>query len=381
MIKKFTVLIVCTLVAFVGKPGIAAGYRIRELPLLMVGGGNRAHAINDAGQVAGSASYAQGKENTVLWVKEHAVVWDPEGVIKDLGCLPGGNMSWANDINDAGQIVGWSNATSTEQLRDKHAVLWEKDGSVKEILAIPDDESSEALAINNRGQVVGRRSRGAFLWSAETGMVDLKPQGSAVAINDSGQIAGCRYNADMKPRPVMWDSNGNGKDLTPVLGDGDTSISAINESGDIVGTRTKDGRNAAFLWSPSGGLTELGTLPDPPVFVGSISPPPLPGTQAASVNDQGQVVGWYYGKQTKCWGFYWSSSVGMLSFGPPPRKEQPKTEDMGGDGTKRTLKFSQCVLFVGRYDYGSDWSALRDINNKGVIIGSVNGRASVWTPE
>jgi probable HAF family extracellular repeat protein len=43
--------------------------------------------------------------------------------LTDLGTL-GGKDSLANEINDAGQIVGWSNTTPDENSAS-HAVLWE----------------------------------------------------------------------------------------------------------------------------------------------------------------------------------------------------------------------------------------------------------------
>jgi probable HAF family extracellular repeat protein len=42
--------------------------------------------------------------------------------ITDLGTLPGGQFSQANDINDLGQVVGYGDSASGEY----HAVLWTK---------------------------------------------------------------------------------------------------------------------------------------------------------------------------------------------------------------------------------------------------------------
>ena len=76
------------------------------------------------------------------------------GVMQDLGALPGGSRSYANDISDTGLIVGWSyNAQSqaraalfTEgQVIDLNTLLPANSGWVLQ----------QAFAINNFGQVTG----------------------------------------------------------------------------------------------------------------------------------------------------------------------------------------------------------------------------------
>ena len=59
-----------------------------------------AYGINDAGQVVGYSTTANGQT--------HAFITGPDGVgMTDLGTL-GGNYSYAFGINDAGQVVGHS---------------------------------------------------------------------------------------------------------------------------------------------------------------------------------------------------------------------------------------------------------------------------------
>jgi len=71
--------------------------------------------------------------------------------ITDLGTLPGREASEANDINDRGQVVGFSRTASYS---DHHAFLWEN-GEMTDLGALPGTDRSEASDINNRGQVVG----------------------------------------------------------------------------------------------------------------------------------------------------------------------------------------------------------------------------------
>lgn len=124
----------------------------RPIPLASspaAGEGASATAINNRGQVAGNASVAG---------STHAVLWQ-NGTVRDLGTLPGDELSFCNDINDRGQIVG----TSGVQPNFYHAVLWEA-GVVIDLGALPGDNASGAFGINNRGQVVGYSGDHAVVW-------------------------------------------------------------------------------------------------------------------------------------------------------------------------------------------------------------------------
>ena len=116
----------------------------------------------------------------------------------DLGDLPGGNdFSIAYDINEDGQVVGYSRAATGAR-----GVLWDS-GTMTDLGDLPGGtDSSVAYGINEAGQVVGYgqvvAGTSAFLWEAGTGMRaldDLIDPASgwsifdARAINDAGQIA------------------------------------------------------------------------------------------------------------------------------------------------------------------------------------------------
>ena len=70
--------------------------------------------------------------------------------IQDLGNL-GRPSAGATDINELGQVIGWSQTLSWET----HAFLWEN-GIVTDLGTLPGAFESSALGINNRGQIVGR---------------------------------------------------------------------------------------------------------------------------------------------------------------------------------------------------------------------------------
>jgi probable HAF family extracellular repeat protein len=94
----------------------------------------------------------------------------PSYKMVDLGNL-GGTISQAMDINERGQVVGYSNVSAY----DWHAFLWEK--GVMTDLGTLGGRWSSALAINNKGQIVGYSNTAsgdlhAFLWEDGV-MIDL----------------------------------------------------------------------------------------------------------------------------------------------------------------------------------------------------------------
>ena len=156
-----------------------------------------AWAINNLGQVVGEStitSYGYG----------HAFLFDGKTMI-DLGTLggegsyQGATSSSAQDINDLSEIAGWAFTTEGAY----HAFRWRK--GTMEDLGTLGGSNSKAFGINNHGEVVGHSQIGAddsfdaFLYRNGTmiNLYDLIPADSgwtylscANDINDSGQIVG-----------------------------------------------------------------------------------------------------------------------------------------------------------------------------------------------
>lgn len=108
------------------------------------GGGGQANAINNLGITVGLSP-------THEFHHFHAVSWDRNGDITDLGTLPGGNMSAANGISDRGEVVG----SSADADGAGHAVTWSRGGAISELPDLPGGEYGEALAVSDSGFVVG----------------------------------------------------------------------------------------------------------------------------------------------------------------------------------------------------------------------------------
>ena len=81
-----------------------------------------------------------------------AALWDAALGPRELGVLPVVVVSAAYGLNDAGQVVGWSEAVD-----GNHAFLWD-DGQMIDL------GSGTAVDINNAGQIVGWSNR-ASIWS------------------------------------------------------------------------------------------------------------------------------------------------------------------------------------------------------------------------
>ena len=85
---------------------------ITDLGTLPGGGYSYGREINELGQVAGYSETASGREHAFLW---------QNGKMRDLGTL-GGHNSYGREINNHGQVVGISSTASGRV----HAVVWSK---------------------------------------------------------------------------------------------------------------------------------------------------------------------------------------------------------------------------------------------------------------
>lgn len=200
----------------------------------------RAINDNDPVQVAGSTSWSGGSDTI-------AFIWS-EGVFTDLPAI-GGAYSEAVDLNDLGQVVGWS----VDASGNWYATLWNAGGGPAINLGALGGNRSRAEGINNLGQVVGWAKNAAaqnraFLYR-DGQMFDLSslipPDAGwnylreAEAINDAGQITGFGY--------IEGSTYERGFLLTPVCRPGD-----LDCDGDV----DPDDFNifAGCLTGPNGGV-------------------------------------------------------------------------------------------------------------------------------
>jgi probable HAF family extracellular repeat protein len=298
-------------------------------PVSLVNGEPTENFINHAGTIVGGAdTFIPTSEpgcynpvnNNDCFIS-HAFVWS-DGSLIDLGTLHGGIFSYAEGINNRGEIAGVSENGRIDPASGNprfHAVLWES-GKIKDLGTLG-GMSSFAGSINNRGQVMGvslndvpdpysivglcsgttlTQTRG-FLWEhgKKQDLVSLGgPDSFPIFLNERGQVAGMSatsYNlASLNfcanpPIPVpamdpfLWE-NGKMQDLgnfggTNPFGLFSGFVSGLNNQGQVAGTMTSvgDQSSRAFFWDGES-LSDLGTLG---------------GSAAVSygLNEKGEVVG------------------------------------------------------------------------------------------
>lgn len=253
-------------------------------------------ALNDAGQVVGRILFQASGSHAFLWTRTDG--------LKDLGTMPGSSTpdAMATAISENGQVVGWARVTSG----DYHAFRWTPATGMNDLGTLPGARHSFASGVNNAGDVVGSSNASdglrPFRWSAERGMetltADAASFGQATAINESGQVAGV-LTLPGDPYPldyagaVMWTASGVKTDIVKCseYPDCQAASYAINSSGFVVGTTGSH----AFIW------TNEGMKLVPGVPTGGFS-------AALAINDSETVVGMVFGAAQR--GFIWSQSGG-----------------------------------------------------------------------
>lgn len=149
-----------------------------------------AAAMNARGEIVGTTWIGSSERG---WVASRGSPLAP------LPLPPGRASSWANDINDAGEIVGTvGTAVYGDPRYGAVAALWTPNGSggytVTELGKLPGDIGSSASALNDVGDIVGFSHDGTFqraVWFAAGGVQDISdlvfdPQ----AINDQRVLVG-----------------------------------------------------------------------------------------------------------------------------------------------------------------------------------------------
>jgi probable HAF family extracellular repeat protein len=249
-----------------------------------------------------------------------AAIWEYER-LSPLPLLPGGNNSYALDMNARRQVVGFSDTgvydldcaapiagvpfRSTAGFRFQ-AVIWEPNGAVRPLAPLDRENGvAFALGINNRGQVVGVSgvcattapppyvsTGNAVLWERDGTPIDLGslggPSAGASAINDRGDVSGTSATADGSVRPFLWTPESrtllqlNPPEGFPVAING--CCKTINDRREIVGFMFNADftQQHAFLWK-DGVMVDLNDL----------IPKGLPWIlqSAAGINASGQIAG------------------------------------------------------------------------------------------
>jgi probable HAF family extracellular repeat protein len=200
-----------------------------------------ATGINDAGQVVGFSDVG-------------SFITGPKGIgMTDLEILKG-QTNYAYGINDAGQVVGY---TSPIRSAIRHAFITGPNGAGMTDLGAFGGDYSDARGINTTGQVVGiastEDSPGTFRQHAfitgpnGVGMTIIDTRTVvAASINDTGQVVG--GGVGIPGNAFITGANGVGMTVLGTLGGDWGNASAINDTGQVAGNSyTATGHNHAFI--------------------------------------------------------------------------------------------------------------------------------------
>jgi len=270
-------------------------YAVKDLGALRAAGhSSTGLAINNFGQVAGISTVDD------IGIFQHGFLYS-DGKMTEIGPSTGDDnfdhpytTIFANGINDLGQVVGASflydpNGTCCNRTI---AFLY-RNGKFTDLGSLGGTFGS-AMAVNDLGQVTGQYSIAgdsashAFLYSGgkmrDLGTLPGFANSIGMGINILGQVVGYAYTGDPFDgmRAFLY-SNGKMKDLGVLPGFTNSKAYAINNLGQITGGSFSNfdpdtGQSGhVFLYS-SGKMRDLGAFMDAESF----------GT---SINDLGEIVG------------------------------------------------------------------------------------------
>jgi probable HAF family extracellular repeat protein len=247
---------------------------LKDLGTLNGGVQSFAYALNDAGQLAGSASPAGGSLHAVFY---------GGGAITDLFAQLGAPAS-AYGINARGDAAGGRRDASGST----HAYRLPASG-VAQDLGTLGGSTSQAYGINTFGDVTGfahlpSEDNHAFLYDTR-GLVDLGTFGGSSSVGygiaPSGEVVGSAYLAGNAGPHAFVHDGVTMRDLG-TLGGGSSSALAINAAGAIVGEASNtQGASRAFVYA-TGTMIDLNSVTTG--LGGSVL------TTATAINDAGQIV-------------------------------------------------------------------------------------------
>jgi probable HAF family extracellular repeat protein len=237
--------------------------------------------------------------------------------VVDLGTL-GGSLSWAYDLNNSNQVVGYSTDPSGRDraflFTDANANGAADAGEMLNLGVLAGDEASYAYGVNDLGQAVGTSRTAPLGADGDERAVRFNPGGTPTSlgvgagsngygstasdISDSAQVVGGVLSG-FNYVPFVRSAGGT---VTTFTLPGPYNVwgeaRAVNNAGQVVGYSGSPVGDSGFIRSPSGTLTPVG-----------FANPALPYNYAWDVNDAGQVAGEGFNGAGDYRAFLWQSGV------------------------------------------------------------------------
>jgi probable HAF family extracellular repeat protein len=244
--------------------------------------------------------------------------------------------------------------------------------------------SCRAVALNERGQIVincyrGSDTRRAFLWQngklIELGTLPGDRNSEAVAINDSGQVAG---NSDsgsimigvhgdtfVRTHAFVWQRGKLAALAAPSPRWKWSEATGLNENGQVIGVYSSQQApfdTHAILWT-RGRITNLGA-----------GDRLYERSSTAAINDRGEAVGYLERPYADgSFAILWRAGA-KLKIGPPPKRDA-----RGGTGNAFAINNRGEVL--GATGFGGSgaflWTNGKTVTLRGLNVASINDRGQI----
>lgn len=255
---------------------------LTELPALGAGGYSDASDINDHGDIAGFSDAGPAEGNY------RAVRWNPANGLVKLPLPAGFEPSFANQINEHGVSVG----SAADPAGVEHALTWDLAGRQTDLGTLGGMEAA-ALRNNNRGDIAGwvnfsQPNFESFLWSPSRGATRAGLHTTPDYLNNVGELVGRIVNVDTGISHAYVFSRAHGLvDLHRPPFDS-SSASQADDKGTVIGEMTNYGAaNAgfqrAYRWSRGGEAVDLNTR----LFN---APQGLVVTEALRISPRGDII-------------------------------------------------------------------------------------------
>jgi len=347
-------------------------YHITDLPSLG-GPASKGNSINDAGLVLGYSRLPDGNS-------EHAAAW-LFGRIFDLGTLGGPNSDVAWPVRSFARIVGISQTAAPEVLGEQwscsaffapatatgrvcRGFVWEF-GRMRELPTLG-GENSYAAGDNRLGQIAGWAETNVrdptcegpgtnksgqvlqflpVIYGPSPERLTTLPliagdsSGAATAINDLEQAIGISGDCDQAVgrrtarHAVLWE-HGKAVDIGKSAAPAPwwNTPAAINDRGVVVGflgdpRDDTGGITHAFIWSRQTGMQRL--------VPGDFGANDTDNSTATSINNRGQVVGYYLAADGNLHGFVWDPQQGLQDLNDLKQSDYTNIVNLATDINER----------------------------------------------
>lgn len=330
-------------VEVLGPEPLFRGYEAIAVGRLLAAGQSNAWDINNSGEVAGWSSGFGGR--AMRWTES-------EGLVELAG------ITTSRGINDEGTIVGFSYNEGSGNPDAGWAAYVFRDGKRTDLPSIREDMNSQARRINSAGTVVGRNGVRAVVWHRRSDgtyeapvELGLGNHREGPVINDHGDIAFTAWSPDFSGlfEPVLWRVQPDGSYGEPLFlgrpAGGSYFVNDIGDDGLIVGYRYDGAVEVAVFWHPND----------------YSAPVDLGVGEAWGTNSRGDIVG----------------------------VAGDRLYNLGGGNGRPVIWVLDGWTIDGPHDlgmpYGFEFAGARAINDEGWIVGSSWGpsqiMATLWRPE